>query len=120
VTATPTATPTPQGRIVVSPRTLHFNAAPHATATASFTIRNTGAGVLLATVGNPKHDPPFSILSNGGSLTIAPNASKTVVVQYAPLAAGTTDDEISITSSDPKRRRPIDVKLKGKSKAPRH
>jgi HYDIN/CFA65/VesB family protein len=120
VTSTPTATPTPRGHIVVSPRTLHFNAAPQATATASFTIKNTGAGTLHATVDNPKHDPPFSILSNAGALTIPSNSSMTVVVQYAPLAKGTTNDQISITSDDPKQKKAIDVKLKGKSKAPRH
>ena len=117
-TATPTATPTPIGRIEVSPRTLHFDAAPNSTASASFTISNTGGATLEANVGSPKHDPPFSILSNAGALTIAPDSAKTVVVQFAPIKQGTTDDEISITSNDPKHRK-LEVKLKGKSKEPR-
>ena len=103
----------------MSPRTLHFNAAPNSTATASFTIRNNGSGDLHVNVGAPKHDPPFSILTNGGALTIAPNSSKVVVVQYAPTKKGTTNDSISITSDDPKHKKET-VKLKGKSKAPRH
>jgi hypothetical protein len=105
---------------VVSPHTLNFHAAPGATATASVTIRNTGTGALHVNVGAPKHDPPFSILSNAGALTIPANSSATVVVQYAPAAKGTTDDSISITSDDPKQKKPINVKLKGKSKAPKH
>jgi len=75
---------------------------------------------LNVNVGAPKHNPPFSILSNGGALTIPPHSSVIVVIQYAPTANGTTDDSISITSDDPKQKKPISVKLKGKSKAPKH
>ncbi len=99
---------------------MHFNAAPNSTATASFTIRNSGSGDLHVNVGAPKHDPPFSILSNGGALTIPPGSSKVVVVQYAPIANRTTNDSISITSDDPRQKKPIDVKLKGKSKTSKH
>jgi Abnormal spindle-like microcephaly-assoc'd, ASPM-SPD-2-Hydin len=104
----------------VSPHTLHFNAAPGATATASITIRNNGSGALHVNVGAPQHNPPFSILSNGGATTIPANSSEKVIVQYAPTAKGTTNDQISITSDDPKQKKPIIVKLKGKSKAPKH
>ena len=102
----------------MSPHTLHFSAAPGATATASFTIRNTGSGVLHVNIGAPKHNPPFSILSEGGALTIPSNSSVIVVVQYAPTAKGTTNDSILITSDDPKHKKET-VKLKGKSKAPK-
>jgi len=40
-----------------------------------------------------------------------------VIVQYAPSAKGTTNDQISITSDDPEQKKAIIVKLKGKSKA---
>jgi hypothetical protein len=99
---------------------LHFSGAPNATASASFSVGNTGTGDLHATVGAPQHDPPFSILSNGGALTIAPGSSKTVVVQFAPTAKGTTNDQISVTSDDPTQKKPIVVKLKGRSKALKH
>jgi len=99
---------------------VNFRAAPNATATASITIRNTGSGVLHVNVGAPKHDPPFSILSNGGAATIPANSNAIVIVQYAPTAKGTTNDSISITSDDPKQKKPINVKLKGKSKPPKH
>jgi hypothetical protein len=58
-------------------------------------------------------------VSNGGALTIPSHSSESVVVRYAPTAAGSTNDQISITSNDPKQKKPIVVKLKGKSKAPR-
>ena len=103
----------------MTPHTLHFHAVPNATATASFTIHNDGAGVLNVTVGAPKHDPPFSILSNGGAHAIPPNSSLIVAVQYAPTRNGNTNDQISIASDDPKHKKES-VKLKGKSKAPKH
>jgi len=95
---------------------LNLSAAPNSTASAGVTIGNAGPGDLHANVGSPKHDPPFSILSNGGAVTIAPSSVKTVSIQYAPTKKGSTSDQISITSDDPKQRKPIKVKLKGKSK----
>jgi hypothetical protein len=71
-------------------------------------------------VGAPKHDPPFSILSNGGATTIPVHSSEIVIVQYAPTAKGTTNDRIPITSDDPKQKKPINVELKGKSKVHKH
>ena len=103
----------------MSPHTLHFDAAPDATASASFTISNTGGATLDANVGSPEHNPPFSIVSGAGALTIAPDSTQTVIVQFAPLTQGTTDDEITITSNDPKQKKPNKVKLKGKSKIPK-
>ena len=102
----------------MSPKTLHFDAAPGSTASASITISDTGAGSLQVDVGEPKHDPPFSILSNAGATTLAPDTSTTVVVQYAPIKKGTTDGEISITSNDPKHKK-LEVTLIGKSKLPK-
>lgn len=103
----------------MSPHTLHFDAAPDATASASITISNTGGASLEANVGSPEHDPPFSILSGVGALTIAPDSAQTVIVQFAPVTKGTTDDKIEITSNDPKQKKPIKVKLQGKSKIPK-
>jgi hypothetical protein len=95
---------------------LNLSAAPNSTASAGVTISNAGQGDLHANVGAPKHDPPFSILSNGGALAITPNSAKTVIIRYAPTKRGTTSDQILITSDDPKHKKPIKVKLKGKSK----
>jgi len=69
---------------------------------------------LHANVGPPKHDPPFSELG-GGAITIDPNNSKNVIVVYSPTKKGKTRDRISITSDDPKQKKPIKVNLKGAS-----
>ncbi|HEY6300544.1 MAG TPA: hypothetical protein VIW95_12970 [Candidatus Binatus sp.] len=103
----------------MTPRTLHLQAAPNSTASASFTIRDDGSGDLHVNVGAPKHNPPFSIFSNGGAHTISSHSSLSVVIQYAPAAKGSTNDQISITSDDPKHKKET-VKLEGKSKAPKH
>ena len=102
----------------MSPHTLHFDTAPGTTEREFFTISDTGTGTLHANFGPPKHDPPFSILSNSGALTIPPGSSVTVTVQYAPTRKGTTSDHIVITSDDRKHKRDT-VELKGKSKVPK-
>jgi hypothetical protein len=112
MTPTPTATPTPAGHLVVTPNFLFFDAAPHSTQRESVTIRNTGSGPLQVTVGAPRHNPPFSIVSGGGTFTLSAGASKTVVVQYAPVRQGFDIDDIAITSNDPTQG-PIDVTLIG-------
>ncbi len=116
-TASPTATATPilKGHITVSPHSLNLSAAPNATASAAVTIGNSGPGDLHANIGSPKHHPPFSILSNGLAVTIPPNSAKTVTIQFAPIKKGTTSDQVSITSDDPKQKKAIKVKLKGRS-----
>jgi subtilase family serine protease len=116
-TASPTAIETPilKGHITVSPHRLNLSAVPNATASAAVTIGNTGPGDLHANIGSPKHDPPFSILSNGGAVSIPPNSAKTVTIQFAPIKKGTTSDQLSITSDDPKQKKAIKVKLKGRS-----
>jgi len=102
----------------VSPHSLHFDTAPGTTERENFTISDTGTGTLHANVGLPKHDPPFSILSNSGALTIPPGSSVTVTVQYAPAKKGSNSDKILITSDDRKHKKDT-VDLKGKSKAPK-
>ena len=76
-TATRTATPSPSpspgaGHISVSKKKLNLKAVPMATASASFTIGNTGAGTLTANVTSPKHSPPFTEIGGGVGIAIAP------------------------------------------------
>lgn len=92
-----------------------LRAAPHATASARFTIGNTGLGDLHANVGAPLHDPPFSEL-DGGAIAVGPGSSKGVIIVYAPTMKGSTKDKILISSDDPKQHQPTEVRLKGESK----
>jgi hypothetical protein len=99
----------------VAPLSLNLSAAPNATASAAVAIGNTGPGDLHVNIGSPKHHPPFSILGNGAAVTIPPNSAKTLIIQFAPIKKGTTSDKVLITSDDPKQKKAIKVKLKGRS-----
>jgi hypothetical protein len=120
-TATRTATPTPTaspgpGRIAVNKKTLNLSALPDATASGSITISNTGTGPLTVNVSAPKHNPPFTELGGGNGILIGAGGSDNVTIVYAPTKKGSTSDQIVITSNDPADKKPIKVKLKGKSK----
>jgi sugar lactone lactonase YvrE len=117
-TATPTATPTPGGgRISVNKKTLNLSALPNATASGSITISNTGTGPLTVNVSAPKHNPPFSENDGGSGIVIpASGGTRVVTIVYSPTKKGSTSDQILITSDDPKQKKAIKVKLKGKSK----
>jgi sugar lactone lactonase YvrE len=120
VSATPSATPTPGlGHISVSRKKVNLSAIPMATASASITISNTGTGPLIANISAPKHTPPFTELGGGIGIMIDPGSSQVVTIVYAPTKAGSTHDQIVITSTGAKQKKPIKVKLKGKSKNPK-
>ena len=68
---------------------------------------------------SPKHTPPFSELGGGSGITIGPGSSQVVTIVYSPTKAGSTHDQIVITSTGAKQKKPIKVKLKGKSKNPK-
>jgi hypothetical protein len=70
---------------------------------------------LHATVGAPKHNPPFTEIG-GGAIVIDATKSQDVTIVYSPIKKGKTKDQISITSNDPKQKKPIKVNLKGASK----
>jgi hypothetical protein len=87
-----------------------------ATASASFTIGNTGAGPLIVNVSSPMHSPPFTAVGAGVGITIGPGGMHEVTIVYSPKQKGSTSDQIVITSDDPKQKKPKKVKLKGKSR----
>jgi hypothetical protein len=97
----------------VSPRSLSFQTMGDAPVTGSVVVGNTGTGPLHVKVSVPKHNPPFSI--DKSAFTVAPSASSTVTVQYAPTKKGNNNDALSITSDDPTQKKAIKVKLKGDS-----
>ncbi|MGD0119173.1 MAG: choice-of-anchor tandem repeat GloVer-containing protein [Candidatus Binatus sp.] len=116
-TKTPKATPTP-GHIKVIPAKLTLEAEPNATASASITIENTGAGQVTVNIGGPKHAPPFSE-SGGGSQTIGPGDDYQLTIVYSPTSSTTRKEKsdsirVGATANDPNQKEPIDVKLQGK------
>jgi hypothetical protein len=47
---------------------------------------------------------------------IGPGGMHIVTIVFAPVAKGSTKDQIAITSNDPKHKKPIKVKIKAVSK----
>jgi hypothetical protein len=111
-------------RLQVKPGSLSFkrvttkNPAPESR---SFEIRNNGKGTtnLNVVVGSLTGNNPgsFSIASGGGTLPpLAPGASATVTVQFAPSADGHASAEIPITSDATKGKATHTVKVSGSAK----
>jgi HYDIN/CFA65/VesB-like, Ig-like domain len=71
---------------------------------------------LIARVSALKHSPPFTELGGGSGITIGPGGSNNVTIMFSPKKKGLRTDQIVITSNDPKHKKPIKVKIKGKSK----
>jgi hypothetical protein len=87
-----------------------------ATASAAFTISNTGTGPLTANVTAPTQNPPFSELGGGSGIVIGAGGNHQVTIVYSPTSKGVTMDQLQVTSDDPTQTKAITVKLKGKSK----
>ena len=100
----------------MSTKTLSLSAVPNASASASVTISNKGTGPLIVNITAPKHNPPFSAVGVGSEMEIPGAGIHDVTVVYAPFKKGSTNDDIVITSNDPTHKKPIKVKIKGKSK----
>jgi hypothetical protein len=113
---TPTATPIPSGTLSVSPRTITFSTIGiGTTAASSFSIMNTGPGLLTGSVNASRLEPPFSLAPNSAtSFRLANMQSAKVVVQFAPISPGSATGSIVITGSDT-RHSPITVSVSGKA-----
>ncbi|MCC2669589.1 MAG: Abnormal spindle-like microcephaly-assocd, ASPM-SPD-2-Hydin, partial [Armatimonadetes bacterium] len=102
------------GVIKVAPAKLAFGTVRVGTTkTKTLRITNSGRGTLAAAVGTLA--APFRIVSGGGAFTLAPRASRTVTVEYAPTAATSLQPTLLITSTD-SRRPEIRVPISGKGK----
>ncbi len=100
------------GKIRVDPNKIDFgNTRTGATRKRKFTIRNTGQSIVDVTVSLVEGEGgPFSIVENGGELTLDPGTSKKVTVQYAPTAKGKDSAQVKVLLEDVELR----VKLKGR------
>jgi hypothetical protein len=87
--------------IAVSPTSIDFgNANADATATRTLTISNTGAAPLR--VSSLTTAAPFSV-SPASIAAIAPGATATATITFAPAAAGTFTRDLTMASDDPSR-----------------
>ena len=85
--------------ISVNPTSLSFgNVTDGSTAAQGFTVTNTGnsnvaiSGITLTGTG-------YSLLSGAGAVTLSPNQSTSVSVQFAPAAAGAANGGVNIVSN---------------------
>lgn len=83
----------------VSPGSLSFGSVTDgSTASQSFSVTNTGNS-NVAISGMSATGSGFSIASGGSAVTLSPNQSTAVSVQFAPMVAGTTNGAVSIASN---------------------
>jgi YVTN family beta-propeller protein len=101
-------TPTPTfsgGQLVFAPKSWDFGAIKLGTsATRKFNIANgSQTQALQVNVLQATPNPPYSLLSGGGSATIGAGQSEQIVVQFKPASVTPTPiaGSIPITSSDP-------------------
>jgi subtilisin family serine protease len=88
----------------VTPGSLSFgNVAVGATASQSFTVRNTGAGILTGSASTST--PGFCIVvsgscsGSGASFSLAAGASQSVVVRFSPTSSGSYSGNVSFNSN---------------------
>ena len=94
------------GQLVFAPKSWDFGAVKLGmSATKKFNIANgsqTQALQVDVLPGTP--NPPYSLLSGGGMVTIGPGQAEQIVVQFKPTVVTATPiaGSVPITSSDPK------------------
>ncbi|MCI0420330.1 MAG: choice-of-anchor D domain-containing protein, partial [Acidobacteria bacterium] len=97
------AEPTPQD-IDVTPTFHDYGAVVlGSSASRTFVVRNTGMQNLIVSAMSLQGANPnqFSIVSGGGSFTLAAGQSRNVVVSYNPTSPGTKSAALTILSNDP-------------------
>ncbi len=93
--------PTPQPDVDVSPSSVSFGQVmTGATSERTVAVSNTGTATLsvssAATSGSG-----FSVVSGGGSFTLAAGATRQVVVRFSPTAVQSYSGSLTVTSNDP-------------------
>jgi predicted phage tail protein len=105
---------TPLAKLVIAPKSLKFGTVKlNRPKQKTLKLTNKGREAVIVTVGTL--DAPFTLVSGGGAVTLAPRASRTVAVRFNPIAAGTAQASLLITSTDP-RAAQTNVTVTGKGK----
>jgi hypothetical protein len=85
--------------ISVNPSSLNFGSVNNGSSTAQgFTVTNTGNS-NVAISGATTTGAGYSIVSGAGAVTLSPNQSTSVSVQFAPSVAGTAGGSATISSN---------------------
>ena len=114
-TATPNAQ-TSAAHLAFSRKSIAFGMVKAATVK-SLTIRNNGDIDATVTVSAPP--APFSLVSGGGTYSLAPGAEEAISVEFAPTAKGPVKAELEVDCSGCKPANEFEiVHLKGNAKGP--
>ena len=96
-----------------APHTVSFKAAPNASTTGTITIKNSGKGVLMVTIGAlTGADFTFATTPPSGATAIQPKSSLPVTVTFSPPVKGAASGTLALTSDDP-HHASVSVTLKG-------
>lgn len=88
------------GKLSVSPAKVNFKKVRAGQRrTKGLLLRNTGYAPLMVQVGTPQ--PPFSVVSGGGTQQILPRGRMTVTLEFAPAQRGSFGGVLPVTSDDP-------------------
>lgn len=113
-------TPTPFGEMKIAPASLAFKKVTFGktadSESKSFSVEDIGTAPLTVTVGKPATSE-FTITQGAGQTTLQKKGSLlSVTVLFAPGAAGTFRDSISVTSNATRGKASASVKLSGAAK----
>ncbi len=103
-TGTPGATPTPlPGALWVNRARMNFGRVKvGSTRQTYFRVGDTGKGALQVMI--PSMTSPFTIVNNPGTIALTRDkASPVIYVQFAPTVTGLVQQNLTISSDDPKR-----------------
>jgi hypothetical protein len=97
--------------------TLGFGAVPKNTMhTKTFTVTNSGRGLLNGSVGAFAIGSPFLVTQNPGPFTLQPGKILKIGVQFAPIATGRTTVTLVITDIAPGTPASVSVIAVGRGK----
>lgn len=116
----PAGTPPQQPDIAITPTFWDFGAVSiGGYSEKTFVVKNEGNATLnvTATSVTGANAAEFSIVSGGGSFTLSPNATRNLVVRFAPTTTGSKSATLSISSNDPDEN-PLLTSLTGSGTAP--
>lgn len=79
--------------------------------TITITNQSTSTGTLDGSIGNVVG--PFSVISGGGTFSLAPGKSRSVVINFSPTVSGTFSQTLSFTHNATNQSSPTGVTLTG-------
>lgn len=106
--------PNPHVNISVTPASVNFGSiivGQSSDQTITITNQPNSTGILNGSVGTLSS--PFSVVSGGGSFSLSPGQSRSVVVRFSPTTSGSFSAGLLITHNATNQSSPINIPLSG-------